>query len=174
MENILKYKQQSGFFVPLSKSPFGGFRGLPIALQTNKKGSINARNLLDMAFHKKIKESYHFPQHNSNNTRLINNIVPATDNQQLINQQPATAYQLTNYPNPFNESTTIQAVLPENSINTYLVMHDLMGREIYRISLKSGVNKQVIDKNVLQPGIYLYAIEENGVVVSKQKLVKLK
>jgi len=145
-----------------------------IAVQTNKKGSIHARNLLDMAFKQKVKESYHFPQHHSNNARLINNIESVTDNQQLISQQPTAAYQLTNYPNPFNESTTIQAVLPENKVNTYLVIHDLMGREIYRILLKSGVNKQVIDKNVLQSGIYLYAIEENGVVVNKQKLVKLK
>ena len=145
-----------------------------IAVQTNKKGSINARNLLDMAFkNKKIKETYHFPQHNSNNARLINNIESINDNQSVINQQ-ATAYQLTNYPNPFNESTTIQAVLPENKVNAYLVIHDLMGREIYRILLKSGVNKQVIDKNVLQPGIYLYSIEDNGVMVNKQKLVKLK
>lgn len=85
MENILKFNDLSK-----AKSPLRGLGAKlmsiktdstlkttveTVAAQTTKKGSINARNLLDMAFkNKKVKESYHFPQ-NNNNARLIINII---------------------------------------------------------------------------------------------------
>ena len=142
-----------------------------VAINPRLSGSINARNLLDAAFNQPIAEKFDFPVVGVPSNRIMNEL----DND-TITQYPTltTLYQLSNYPNPFNESTTIKASLPSNSNNAYLVIHDLTGREIYRKGLKSGENKITIGSNMLQKGIYIYHIEANGNIQITQKLVKMK
>ena len=64
--------------------------------------------------------------------------------------------------------------MPANSVDAYLIIHDLTGREMFRVALESGANKKLIEGNVLQKGIYIYHIECNGAIQLTKKLVKMK
>jgi len=135
-------------------------------------GSTAAQNLLELAGNSTIKESFVFPIVGASSNR-IGNTMSDIDNNQLENSIK-NKYQLSNYPNPFNESTTITAILPENITTSYLVIRDVAGREMYRKKLTQKINQYSIDNNILQEGIYLYYIENNGAVILTQKLIKIK
>jgi Secretion system C-terminal sorting domain len=145
-----------------------------VAANPTLTGNINARNLLEMAFKKKVKEIIDFPIPTLSNR--FGSEEPSNNKDQSLsnNQLLETGYRLINYPNPFNENTTIEAVLPINSSNAYLVIHDLTGREMYRTNLKGGMNKKTIDSSILPKGIYIYYIEMEGRVELTSKLVKMK
>jgi Secretion system C-terminal sorting domain len=119
-------------------------------------------------------EVFDFPVSTSSNR--FSSQTPTTKSQKPYtnNNTPNTNYQLTNYPNPFNENTTIEAMLPANSNNAYLVIHDLTGREMYRTKLKGGLNKNTINSAILPKGIYIYHIEDEGIIQITSKLVKMK
>ncbi|MDT8412078.1 MAG: T9SS type A sorting domain-containing protein [Vicingaceae bacterium] len=96
----------------------------------------------------------------------------ATSNKTPTKLAVPTGYELISYPNPFNDNTTIRTILPENSTNAYLVIKDVAGKEMYRKALKQGVTQHPIDNNVVEAGIYIYYIEEAGVIILTQKLIK--
>jgi hypothetical protein len=83
-------------------------------------------------------------------------------------------YELSNYPNPFNQSTTIEAMLPQNSNHAYLLIHDVTGKEIYRKQLTKVLNIITLDGTILQNGIYICSIEDSGAIYSSARLVKVK
>jgi hypothetical protein len=163
-----------------------------VANNTKAIGSIHARNLLEEAFRNKsngigsnnaskqldetaskVTEEFVFPEIAIQTNKIV--ISPEIEEESTtINQTLNTQYQLTNYPNPFNESTTIKAVLPDDAISGDLVIHDLMGREIYRANLQVGTNSKVVNSTILQKGIYIYHIEVNDIIQLTEKLIKMK
>jgi len=80
-----------------------------------------------------------------------------------------------NYPNPFNPSTTIKVDLPKAS-NISLVICDMLGRELYKITnqyLKAGSYIFNWDARKYSSGIYFYRlIAENNIETKKMILIK--
>ena len=79
-----------------------------------------------------------------------------------------------NWPNPFNNITTIQFILP-NEQNISIKIFDLAGRLLNTIHLKGvmGNNTFHFDAGSLSSGIYYYALEaQNYYKVNKMLLIK--
>ena len=94
---------------------------------------------------------------------------------------PAVNLQLTNYPNPFNPSTTIRFNLPNKSIAS-LKIYNLKGqlvRNLFKGSLKSGNHNLAWngDDNKgkkVSSGIYLYKLTTDDGLAQTNRMVLLK
>ncbi|MCB0284082.1 MAG: phosphodiester glycosidase family protein [Calditrichaeota bacterium] len=87
-------------------------------------------------------------------------------------------YKLTlqkNYPNPFNNSTTINYLLSKNS-NVLFSVYDIRGKLITRQNIKSQVSGRhsfSFDATGLSSGIYVYSLRaDNEIVRDKMILIK--
>ncbi|HEX5654112.1 MAG TPA: T9SS type A sorting domain-containing protein, partial [Chitinophagaceae bacterium] len=84
-------------------------------------------------------------------------------------------FQLRNYPNPFNQTTSIEYQLPiEGKVK--LSIHDLFGREITTLVHEykpAGTHLKKFAANNLSPGTYFYRIH-SGEFVETRKLLILK
>lgn len=72
------------------------------------------------------------------------------------------------YPNPAVRNVTIEYTAPAN--NASLVIKNLTGREVYRVSVGTAGAKQV-DLTSMSPGVYFYGIEADGKMVCTKKLL---
>ena len=84
-----------------------------------------------------------------------------------------TEYQIDNYPNPFNPTTTINYQLPENGFVTIKV-YDMLGKEISTLvngNRTAGYHNVTFDASRLTSGIYIYTITANNFVQSKKMLL---
>ncbi|MDZ7370519.1 MAG: T9SS type A sorting domain-containing protein [candidate division KSB1 bacterium] len=80
-----------------------------------------------------------------------------------------------NFPNPFNQSTTIVFAMPKAGLVS-LRVYDLLGREaatLVNSFLDAGEYKLVWEAPLLPSGVYLYRLE-SGDCVQVRKLVLLK
>ena len=88
-------------------------------------------------------------------------------------QEVPTEYSISNYPNPFNPTTTINYQLPENGFVTIKV-YDVLGKEIATLvnENKSGGYYNInFDASKLTSGVYIYTINVNGFTQSKKMLL---
>ena len=96
------------------------------------------------------------------------------DNQiALVANELPPVYSITNYPNPFNPTTTINYQLPENGFVTIKVF-DLLGKEIATLvneNKSAGYYKVNFDAGKLTSGIYIYTITVNNFIQSKKMLL---
>ncbi|MBU0690381.1 T9SS type A sorting domain-containing protein [bacterium] len=79
------------------------------------------------------------------------------------------------YPNPFNQSTTIEFDIPVQSEAT-LIVHNIQGQEVFRKllgSLSPGTHHYHWDGREYSSGIYLYSLKTNN-HISTKKAVLLK
>ncbi|HMU44334.1 MAG TPA: T9SS type A sorting domain-containing protein, partial [Ignavibacteriaceae bacterium] len=77
-----------------------------------------------------------------------------------IGNEPGSFELSTNYPNPFNPSTTIKFSIPEKSFVT-LKVYDLLGREVTEIvneELEPGSIEKTFDASSLSSGVYIYRV----------------
>ena len=84
-----------------------------------------------------------------------------------------TDYSITNYPNPFNPTTTINYQLPENGFVTIKV-YDMLGKEISTLvngNKTAGYHNVTFDASRLTSGIYIYTITANNFIQSKKMLL---
>ena len=72
------------------------------------------------------------------------------------------------YPNPAVRNVTIDYVSPNN--HSYLVIKNLTGKEVYRVSVGKAGCKQV-DLSSFTPGFYFYGIESDGKMFCTKKLL---
>ena len=82
-------------------------------------------------------------------------------------------YSLSNYPNPFNPSTTINYQLPENGFVTIKV-YDVLGKEVATLvneNKSAGYYNVSFDASKLTSGVYIYTISANGFIQSKKMLL---
>ncbi len=96
------------------------------------------------------------------------------DNQiALVANELPTVYSITNYPNPFNPTTTINYQLPENGFVTIKV-YDLLGKEVATLvneNKSAGYYKVDFNASKLTSGVYIYTITANNFVQSKKMLL---
>ena len=80
------------------------------------------------------------------------------------------------YPNPFNESTTLEIKDSGKGIKDLeMKIYDVFGREAARSVIPSGARNLIIKRNNLQSGIYFYKIislseEGSGKILASGKL----
>ncbi|MDW3652127.1 MAG: T9SS type A sorting domain-containing protein [Bacteroidia bacterium] len=85
----------------------------------------------------------------------------------------AEEIQLSNYPNPFRDQTTISYELA-NTSEVELAIFDLSGRMINKIvdqKQPAGSHEVLWNAGELRPGIYLYRIQVNGRIFSKKLIL---
>jgi hypothetical protein len=82
-------------------------------------------------------------------------------------------YSITNYPNPFNPTTTINYQLPENGFVTIKVF-DMLGKEVTTLvngNRTAGYHNVTFDASRLTSGIYIYTINAGKFIQSKKMLL---
>jgi hypothetical protein len=91
---------------------------------------------------------------------------------EISNELP-TQYEINNYPNPFNPTTTINYQLPESGFVTIKVF-DILGKEVALLvneNKSAGYYKVNFDGSYLTSGVYIYTIQVNGIMQSKKMLL---
>ena len=77
-----------------------------------------------------------------------------------------------NTPNPFNQSTTIKYYLENDVTDAFISVCNLNGTQLKSIPIhQSGEGSITIERETLQPGIYLYALVANGQLVDTKKMM---
>jgi len=76
-----------------------------------------------------------------------------------------------NRPNPFRGVTTIQYDIPATIDGAQLVIYDLRGAQLQRISVAQGKGSINYDASNLASGVYVYTIEHNGQKLATKKMV---
>ncbi len=78
-----------------------------------------------------------------------------------------------NFPNPFNENTTIKFKVHENAVSANIYLYDFQGKQIKKnvINLKEE-NSIIIKGSELQPGLYFYSlVVDNKLIDTKQMIL---
>jgi PKD repeat protein len=94
-----------------------------------------------------------------------------------------TNYELSNYPNPFNPTTTISFELPKNVVDVRVEIFNIKGQLIRQIKItdpSSSIKNLVtwdgadINRNKVSSGIYLYQVKTDDNRSSFRKMLLLK
>ena len=78
---------------------------------------------------------------------------------------------LSDYPNPFNESTTIEVVVNDNLKSPELRIIDYTGKIILTQLLHTGFNSLEINSVQLVAGIYFYSLLSENKVIQTEKMI---
>ncbi|MEM1318807.1 MAG: tail fiber domain-containing protein [Bacteroidota bacterium] len=91
----------------------------------------------------------------------------------LLGNQPASSsVELRqNRPNPANGMTIIEYSIPQDMNNADLVVYDVRGVELQRVSIAAGNGNIEYNTNNFNSGIYFYSIEANGQNLARKKMV---
>ena len=82
---------------------------------------------------------------------------------------------LNNYPNPFNDITTIAYDIHQlsSSIKGEIAITDILGNEIKSIPIYTNQGKMTFDRGELQSGLYFYSLKIDGKSLITKKMVIL-
>lgn len=107
-------------------------------------------------------------------TPMLNSIVTSVKQISAVSGE----FDMSNYPNPFNNSTAIKLRLPQES-NVTLRVFNVVGVKVFEMTengLQSGTHEFSIDASDLSSGIYLYRVNAIGIdgqnYVSSKKMIK--
>jgi hypothetical protein len=77
-----------------------------------------------------------------------------------------------NIPNPFNQKTSIRYYLPENSIESALLIFDMQGTLLTTVKLMNkGYNSFEISAGEFRPGMYMYSLISGGKEIDTKKMI---
>lgn len=77
-----------------------------------------------------------------------------------------------NFPNPFNENTTIQFKLLNNINSSTLYIYDLQGKQIKSFAINQrGESSITIKGSDLEPGLYFYSLVADGKIISTKQMI---
>ena len=78
-----------------------------------------------------------------------------------------------NFPNPFNQSTTIRYVLPETVRSARIVITNISGRVLQQIPISSpvGAGSVTIEAGTLASGMYYYSLIVDDMLVDTKKMI---
>jgi Secretion system C-terminal sorting domain len=79
---------------------------------------------------------------------------------------------LSAYPNPFNEKIIIESEIYNTDERSFLIVSDVIGKEIIRYSLHDGNNKQEINGNLMQAGIYFVSLVNSQGLAASARIIK--
>lgn len=80
------------------------------------------------------------------------------------------------YPNPFQESTTIEFYLAKDANAVILKVYNILGEEVRSINVKTtkGKGSTKVESKGLESGIYFYSLIIDGKSTEKQKMILIK
>ncbi|MCB9249536.1 MAG: T9SS type A sorting domain-containing protein [Ignavibacteriales bacterium] len=84
-----------------------------------------------------------------------------------------TENEVSNYPNPFNPTTTINFKVKETG-NVNIIIYDALGREVKQLvneTKQPGSYNISFDGSRLSSGIYFYTMRANNFTASKKMLL---
>lgn len=100
-------------------------------------------------------------------------LVIDTSVDEVLSEVPA-GYDLgQNYPNPFNPATQINFEIGQSGMVT-LKVYDVLGREVATLvndNLQAGSHTASFDATSLSSGTYIYALEANGIRMSRKMML---
>ena len=77
-------------------------------------------------------------------------------------------------PNPFSESTRIIALIPAENKTAELIIYSLLGEKMRTFNLQPGKENTInIEKGVLAPGIYLYNLTVDGMLIDTKTMIRI-
>jgi hypothetical protein len=77
-----------------------------------------------------------------------------------------------NFPNPFNQSTTINYTLPQSFFSAKIVVTDTFGREFKQVPISiPGPGHTTIDARFLPAGMFFYSLYMNNALVETKKMI---
>ncbi len=82
----------------------------------------------------------------------------------LIMTNATNNCQLSNYPNPFDQSTIIDYEIWQTYSNAELRITNVLGQEVYNQKLNRPMDKVQIDGSAMHDGLYYYSLIVDGVV----------
>ncbi len=159
-------------FVPFSFG-WAGFNDLTELFEFGEEDRITLK--FRIGFHSNDNDE--FSGIHLDNFRLFYTQISPTDVDE--NELEITNYKLTNYPNPFNDETTISFTLnAENTENAQIEIYNLKGQKIKifsNIQITSSSNCQVIwNASEFSSGIYFYKLVVDGKPVEMKKTILIK
>ncbi len=125
--------------------------------------SVNAEAMLKFVYNTNYFEYLSLPNASGNNNRMIS----TNDNVSEVTQS-ISLFKL--YPNPANQSVTIQFVAEETYSAMQMMVYDITGKVVITQTVKD--NLETININNLTSGMYLVTMVADGKVIGKQKLIK--
>jgi hypothetical protein len=78
-----------------------------------------------------------------------------------------------NYPEPFNQFTTIPYQLPEET-NGRIIVKDMLGKTVDVFSVSDTESLIKIDTKNWHPGVYIYSLEVEGIPIFSKKMILFK
>lgn len=108
------------------------------------------------------------------NSKLKNaQISDENSNNESSDSDEAILYQ--NTPNPFNQTTEIRYFLPAKINNAYLIIYDMQGSQLKKLTLTSrGENTQIISGSEFKAGMFLYALIADGKEIGVKRMILTK
>lgn len=92
-----------------------------------------------------------------------------------ISGEKISATLLQNRPNPFNETTVVEYVLPETTLKAALYIYDMQGKQLKHFDVSDKSKKSVeINGNELPAGMYLYSLVVDGDVTDTKRMLLTK
>ena len=77
-----------------------------------------------------------------------------------------------NNPNPFKQDTRIEMLLPEEVNYAEIQVYSMEGQLVEAIPVNTrGHTDVVINGGTLEDGIYIYALEADGQIISSKRMV---
>ncbi|MEM7036935.1 MAG: T9SS type A sorting domain-containing protein [Bacteroidota bacterium] len=84
-------------------------------------------------------------------------------------------YLESNFPNPFNATSTLPYYLPQSTQKASILVHDVNGKQVKAIQLTQlGQGQVEIAANALNAGVYLYTLVVDGQKVSTKEMILTK
>ena len=95
----------------------------------------------------------------------------ATNVNTIMNRDKSLGELYQNYPNPFDQTTTIKFKLSNNTNSAEIYVYNLQGNLIKSYSMNNADESIEIKASELKPGMYLYSLLSNGMVVDTKTMV---
>ncbi|MCI5054826.1 MAG: T9SS type A sorting domain-containing protein [Flavobacteriales bacterium] len=110
----------------------------------------------------------------SNDTTVIysfpGQLLSSMNNDEHVAQKAA----LKNFPNPFQNNTTIAFDLPKNIPTANLNVFDQTGKMVKTFKVNNRFGRVLLNTNDFGAGIYYYNLESEGRVLNSKKMIKVK
>jgi hypothetical protein len=104
---------------------------------------------------------------------LLSQLDNSSSNKKVVAKEVPSNYSISNYPNPFNPTTTINYQLPSDGMIT-LKVYDVIGKEVATLvnaHRAAGTYNVEFNASGLPSGIYIYRLNANNFTESKKMLL---
>ena len=118
--------------------------------------------LYDVREHNTVTGGYSSPSYEA--VYGTSNLEKSSDKEQLVSNVVPTNYSISNYPNPFNPTTTINYQLPKDGLVTIKV-YDIIGKEVATLvngHKSAGYYKVDFNASKLTSGVYIATIQASN------------